>query len=171
MRTRIPTQPIFSWSGQPSSILAIDDWMVIVRRWGTMHIYKGPSGNKWCCTHPLYQLRVRLSAGNLKLRLPSRKLSPRYVGPFKMIKQINKVTYKPQLSANYRISSSFYVSPLKPAHPGMHPNAENQDHPQHWTQSELQHMQWSSCWTLDEEGANSNIWWTGKHTDQRKDFG
>ncbi len=81
--------------------------------------------------HPPYQpgQRVWLSTRDIKLRLLSRKPSPRYVGPFKILKQINEVTYQLELPANYRISPSFHVSLLKPVHPNADPNAESQEPP------------------------------------------
>ncbi len=74
--------------------------------------------------HPNYQpgQKVGLSTRDLQLRLPSRKLTPRNVGPFKILKQINPVTYHLELPTNYRISPSFHVFLLKPVHPASDPN-------------------------------------------------
>ena len=47
-------------------------------------------------------------------RLPCRKLSQWFVGPFKVLRRVNEVTYRLQLPANYRISPSFLVSQLVP---------------------------------------------------------
>lgn len=59
---------------------------------------------------------VWLSNKNLKLKLPSQKVSPRYIGPFKVFRQINPVIYHLHLPSNYRMSPSFHASLLKPAH-------------------------------------------------------
>uniref|UniRef100_A0AAQ4S1N1 Chromo domain-containing protein n=1 Tax=Gasterosteus aculeatus aculeatus TaxID=481459 RepID=A0AAQ4S1N1_GASAC len=58
---------------------------------------------------------VWLSTKDLRLRLPCRKLSPRYEGPFQIKKQITPVSFRLDLPANYRISPTFHVSLLKPA--------------------------------------------------------
>ncbi len=53
----------------------------------------------------------------IRMRLPCKKLSPRYVGTFTIINQINPVTFQLQLPSQYKIHSSFHVSLLKPYHP------------------------------------------------------
>ncbi len=133
MRLRIPT-PLFPWSGEPSSVPAVDEWIRRSERvWDSAHVcLQRPvrtQANIRRHPHPPYQpgQRVWLSARDLKLRLSSRKLSPRYVGPFKIIKQINEVAYQLELPTNYRISPSFHVSLLKLVHLDTDPNAESQE--------------------------------------------
>ncbi len=52
---------------------------------------------------------------DLHLKLPCRKLSPRYVGPFQIVKQITPVPFRLVLPANDRIPPTFHVSLLKTA--------------------------------------------------------
>ncbi|KAK3512600.1 hypothetical protein QTP70_017200 [Hemibagrus guttatus] len=65
---------------------------------------------------PLYHSgdKVWLSTRDIRLRLPCNKLSPRYIGPFTILRQINNVTYELQLPRQYHISPTFHVSLLKP---------------------------------------------------------
>ncbi|XP_051529359.1 uncharacterized protein LOC127426532 [Myxocyprinus asiaticus] len=130
--------PLFPWSGEPFSVPAVNDWIRRSERvWDSAHVHlqravrrQELQANRRRRPHPRYQpgQRVWLSTRDIKLRLLSRKLSPRYVGPFKIVKQINEVTYQLELPANYRISP-FHVSLLKPVHLNADPNAESQEPP------------------------------------------
>ncbi|KAK3543937.1 hypothetical protein QTP70_031840, partial [Hemibagrus guttatus] len=40
---------------------------------------------------------------NLRLKLPCRKLSPKFVGPLEIVRQVNPVSYRLRLPASYRI--------------------------------------------------------------------
>ncbi|KAI2644255.1 Transposon Tf2-8 polyprotein [Labeo rohita] len=82
---------------------------------------------------PAYQPgdQVWLSTHDLRLRLPCRKLSPRYIGPFKILRQINNVTFQLHLPPRYRIHPTFHVSLLKPFFPSAtdHTGAEAEPPP------------------------------------------
>ena len=117
--------PLFPWSGEPTNLPAVDTWL---RRseatWDLAHTNLRQAiqrvtrqANRLRRAAPPYQVGqwVWLSTRDLRLRLPCRKLSPRYVGPFKILRQITPVSFRLDLLSHYRISPTFHVSLLKPA--------------------------------------------------------
>ena len=57
---------------------------------------------------------VMLSTKNLKQRRPSKKLSHRFVGPFRIEDKVGAQAYRLMLPTNYRIHNTFHVSLLEP---------------------------------------------------------
>jgi hypothetical protein len=65
--------------------------------------------------------KVLLSTKNLKLRSSgSRKLLPRFIGPFTITQEINPVAFKLDLPSGLRIHNVFHISLLKPYLDGTH---------------------------------------------------
>ncbi|CAJ0920656.1 unnamed protein product, partial [Ranitomeya imitator] len=57
---------------------------------------------------------VWLSASNIRLRVESTKFAPRYIGPFKVLEQVNPVVYRLAIPPRLGITDTFHVSLLKP---------------------------------------------------------
>ncbi len=117
--------PVFPWSGEPTDLPTITDWLQHSEEvWDRAHTHllhaikrQVHQANRHRRPSPEYTPGqwVWLSTRDLRLRLPCRKLSPRYVGPFKISRQITPVSFRLELPSNYRISPTFHVSLLKPA--------------------------------------------------------
>ncbi|KAI2665952.1 Transposon Tf2-9 polyprotein [Labeo rohita] len=117
--------PLFPWTGEPSNLPTVDHWLSRSEdTWDAAHVHLQQAVRRTTTqadrrrrANPAYQPGqwVWLSSRDLRLHLPSKKLSPRYVGPFKIIKQITPVSFRLELPTNYRISPTFHVSLLKPA--------------------------------------------------------
>ncbi|KAK3545185.1 hypothetical protein QTP70_001765 [Hemibagrus guttatus] len=122
--------PLFPWSGEPSDVPAVEEWSRLSQEvWERAQVRlqravrrQRIQANWRRQPHLPYRVgqRVWLSTQNLKLKLPCRKLSPKFVGPFEIIRQVNPMCYRLRLPASYRICPTFHVSLLKPAHsPGI----------------------------------------------------
>lgn len=106
--------PLFPWSGEPSDLPAINSWLQRSEEtWNNAHVHlqravhrTREQANRHRRTNPNYQPGqwVWLSTRDIWLRLPCKKLSPRYVGPFKIIRQITPVSFRLALPDHYRIS-------------------------------------------------------------------
>ncbi|KAL0154021.1 hypothetical protein M9458_050680 [Cirrhinus mrigala] len=117
--------PLFPWSGEPSELPAVNSWFQQSEEtWNLAHVHlqrairrTKTQADRRRQAGPPYEPGqwVWLSTRDLRLRLPCKKLSPRYVGPFKISRQITPVSFRLELPPEYRISPTFHVSLLKPA--------------------------------------------------------
>ncbi|XDV53693.1 hypothetical protein PO909_022129 [Leuciscus waleckii] len=116
--------PLFPWSGEPTDLPAVDAWL---RRseetWNTAHVHLQRAVRQFRLQAdrrrrggPIFRPGqwAWLSTRDLRLRLPCKKLSPRFIGPFRILRQITPVSYRLALPSSYRISPTFHVSLLRP---------------------------------------------------------
>uniref|UniRef100_A0A8C1MA50 Gypsy retrotransposon integrase-like protein 1 n=2 Tax=Cyprinus carpio TaxID=7962 RepID=A0A8C1MA50_CYPCA len=117
--------PMFPWSGEPTNVPAVTDWLQRSEdTWNQAHVHlqqavrrlKEQADRRRRPGHTFQPGQwVWLSTRDLRMKLPCRKLSPRYVGPFKITQQITPVSFRLALPNTYRISPTFHMSLLKPA--------------------------------------------------------
>ncbi|CAM4517213.1 unnamed protein product [Leuciscus chuanchicus] len=116
--------PLFPWTGEPSDVPAVQHWFTESERvWDSAHVHlqgavrrfqQQADAHRRATPHYTPGQLVWLSTRDIRLRLPSRKLSPRFIGPFAILRQVNEVTYRLALPRHYRIAPTFHVSLLKP---------------------------------------------------------
>ncbi|KAL0190865.1 hypothetical protein M9458_013563, partial [Cirrhinus mrigala] len=114
--------PLFPWSGEPSDLPSVNEWLQRSEEtWNRAHHHlqravrrQEEQANRHRRPNPEYTPGqwVWLSTRDLRLRLPCKNLSPRYVGPFKILRQLTPVSFHLDLPADYRISPTFHVSVL-----------------------------------------------------------
>ncbi|KAK3505726.1 hypothetical protein QTP70_020347 [Hemibagrus guttatus] len=95
--------PLFPWSGEPSSVPAVEEW------------YRH-SQEVWERAHVRLQRAVRRQRIQADRHRRPHPVSPKFIGPFEIVRQVNPVAYRLRLPASYRICPSFHASLLKPAH-------------------------------------------------------
>uniref|UniRef100_A0AAZ3RUG3 Chromo domain-containing protein n=1 Tax=Oncorhynchus tshawytscha TaxID=74940 RepID=A0AAZ3RUG3_ONCTS len=121
-------QPVLApWPQSQTEAPAVDNWFGHAEgTWEAAHVRLKVGADLHRSEAPVFAPgdRVWLSTRNLPLRLPCRKLSPRFVGPFKVQRRVNEVCFRLQLATNYRINPSFHVSLLRPVVAGPLQEAE-----------------------------------------------
>ncbi len=175
--------PLFPWSGEPTELPSVTDWLQHSEEvWDRAHTHllhavrcQEQQANRHRRPNPEYTPGqwVWLSTKDLRLRLPCKKLSPRYVGPFKILRPISPVSFRLELPANYRISPTFHVSLLKPAGG---PRGETEEGARSQTPcpswlTARRRIECTSCWIPDAGAVPSSIWSIGRGSVRRSDLG
>ncbi|KAI4885455.1 hypothetical protein NFI96_014403 [Prochilodus magdalenae] len=120
--------PLMPWSPQSSDVPAVDHWMrrseevweQTHRRIESVAQRQKEQADKHRGSTPVYSPGDRVWLSSRDLRLPGgcKKLSPKYIGPYRIVSRINDVTYKLALPPQCRMCPTFHVSLLKPVIPG-----------------------------------------------------
>lgn len=174
--------PMFPWLGEPSMLPPMDEWIRrselvldcahVSLQWAILA--QRIQADRWRRPHHNHQpgQRVWLSSHDLKLWLPWRKFSPRYVGPFKQWCQINRYI-RSRASCSLLNISFLSCLPYETGPPCIWPWYHGS-----WTAASIgdwwstgRPTWWKRSQILGIEGVRCSTWWTGIATDQRRDHG
>lgn len=119
---------LYPWNPTTSNIQAVDSWFKRSEQvWEQAHQQLLSSKERYRKQAdrtrgktPLLKTgeRVWLSTRDIRNLQGNHKLNARYIGPYKIIKQVNSLTYKLLLPRHLRIHPTFHVSWLKRFVPG-----------------------------------------------------
>ncbi|XP_026071294.1 uncharacterized protein LOC113051614 [Carassius auratus] len=114
---------MFPWTEEPCEVPSVQHWFQESERvWDSAHHHLQAAirhhqqqADARRAPTPNFKVgdKVWLSTRYIRLRLPCKKLSPKYIGPFKIIKEVNPVAFQLRLPPQYRIHPVFHTSQLK----------------------------------------------------------
>ncbi len=176
--------PLFPWSGEPTNVPSVNDWIQRSEEtWDQAHQHlrqavrrQQTQADRHRRQNPEYQAGqwVWLSTRDLRLRLPCCKLSPRYVGPYQIRRQITPVSFELTLPNHFRVSPTFHVSLLKPAD-GLEEGSEEppvEEGPLPVSMEGIKRYTRSENFSIPGAGgALSSTWSTGRVTVRRRGLG
>ncbi|KAL0150461.1 hypothetical protein M9458_054278 [Cirrhinus mrigala] len=164
--------PLFPWSGEPSELPAVDSWL---RRseetWDQAHVHlqravrrTREQADRHHRPSPAYHPGqwVWLSTRDLRLRLPSKKLSPRYVGPFKILKEIHLDWLYLEITVSHPHFMSLCLSPLVVREEWRTRRRLVTRVPLHSSSTARMPTRSTKSWIHVAGPEGSSTWWTGK---------